>query len=247
MKRVLSVILLGAMAVIFFSSLSWLPSVGDPHSAPNTHVSPYYLERSYKDTGATNVVTAIILVYRGLDTLGETAVIFIASVATIAILGYKVNNGNRKSSLDDKTGSHEVFGGFVLNTAYRYMVPAILLFAVYILFHGEYSPGGGFHAGVLFGLTILSSQLITGYQQTILSVKLAVLLAGIGVLIYAVVGLLSFFFGGIFLEHGVLPFNIKEIGLQGLSILIVEIGVAICVMATIVVVFTIMDRNGGKE
>ena len=63
-----------------------LPPFGDPTAAPATHVSPRYLERAYEETGAKNQVTAVIVDYRGFDTLFETAVILIAGLSTALIL-----------------------------------------------------------------------------------------------------------------------------------------------------------------
>ena len=66
-----------------------LPGVGDPASPPNTHISPIYLERSLQDTRTPNVVTSVLMDYRSLDTLVETAVIFTAGVAASLLLKRK--------------------------------------------------------------------------------------------------------------------------------------------------------------
>jgi multicomponent Na+:H+ antiporter subunit B len=64
-----------------------LPSVGDPTSPPNMHVSPVYLEHSFEETRTPNVVTSVIMDYRAFDTLIETAVIFTAGIAASLLLG----------------------------------------------------------------------------------------------------------------------------------------------------------------
>jgi len=63
-----------------------LPEFGDPASPASVHVSPVYLENSLQDTRTPNVVTAIIMDYRGFDTLIETAVVFTAGIACAALL-----------------------------------------------------------------------------------------------------------------------------------------------------------------
>jgi multicomponent Na+:H+ antiporter subunit B len=63
-----------------------LPPVGDPTSPPNVHISPVYLARSFEETRTPNVVTAVIMDYRGFDTLIETTVIFTAGIATSLLL-----------------------------------------------------------------------------------------------------------------------------------------------------------------
>jgi len=72
-------------ALFIYVSLD-LPPTGDPHSPPATHVSPRYIEKAYKETGAANMVTAVLADYRGYDTLGETVVVFTAGVATLLLL-----------------------------------------------------------------------------------------------------------------------------------------------------------------
>jgi len=64
-----------------------LPAFGDPDSPPSVHVSPRYIERGTAETGAANLVTAVLADYRGWDTLGETAVIFTAGLACLLIVG----------------------------------------------------------------------------------------------------------------------------------------------------------------
>jgi multicomponent Na+:H+ antiporter subunit B len=73
-------------AVLIYGSLD-MARFGDPNSAAITHVAPYYLENTKKDTGIPNVVTAVLASYRGYDTLGEVTVIFTAGIGVILLLG----------------------------------------------------------------------------------------------------------------------------------------------------------------
>jgi len=79
-------LLIVLMAGVYFYAAAGLPLIGDAGSAPNTHVSPRYIEKSYEETDSPNMVTATLADYRGYDTLGETTVIFIAGLATFLIL-----------------------------------------------------------------------------------------------------------------------------------------------------------------
>jgi multicomponent Na+:H+ antiporter subunit B len=67
-----------------------LPAIGDPAAPAATHVSPYYLENAYAETGMENAVTAILVGYRGFDTLGEVTVVFAAAVAVLVVLRREV-------------------------------------------------------------------------------------------------------------------------------------------------------------
>ena len=62
------------------------PLWGDPHSPASTHVSPYYIENTLRDTSVPNIVTAVLADYRGYDTMFETIVIFTAGIACIFLL-----------------------------------------------------------------------------------------------------------------------------------------------------------------
>jgi multicomponent Na+:H+ antiporter subunit B len=67
-----------------------LPAVGDPSAPAAVHVAPYYLANAYAETGMTNVVTSILVGYRGFDTLGEVTVVFAAVVAVLVVLRREV-------------------------------------------------------------------------------------------------------------------------------------------------------------
>lgn len=84
--RIMTMFLLLLMSAFLFYSAWGLPAVGDPESAPATHVSPRYIERAYEEVHSPNFVTAVLADYRGYDTLGETTVIFTAGIASVLIL-----------------------------------------------------------------------------------------------------------------------------------------------------------------
>lgn len=80
----------GAALAAAFGVLAWaaasLPAFGDPASPASAHVSPRFIERGLAETGARNLVTGVIVDYRGYDTLGETLVIFTAGLACLLVL-----------------------------------------------------------------------------------------------------------------------------------------------------------------
>ncbi len=73
-------------AVLIYGTLD-MPSFGSADSPAQTHVAAQYLERTPKDTGVPNVVTAILASYRGYDTFGETVVVFTAAVGVLILIG----------------------------------------------------------------------------------------------------------------------------------------------------------------
>lgn len=84
--RGLVAVLLSVMTALFVSVVTYLPEIGDPNTAPNTHVTPTYISRSEEDTGSPNIVTGVIIDYRGFDTMWETSVMFLAGLTTVLIL-----------------------------------------------------------------------------------------------------------------------------------------------------------------
>ena len=85
MRTIATIVLILTTAVFCFFAGD-LPTIGDPNSPPNSHVTPYYIENSAKDTGSPNIVTGVLADYRGFDTLGETSVMFVAGLIAILIL-----------------------------------------------------------------------------------------------------------------------------------------------------------------
>ncbi len=81
-----ALLLLPLLAALLLYATSDLPRFGDPNSPASVHVSPHYLENALADTRVTNVVTAVLMDYRALDTLIETAVVFTAGIACWLLL-----------------------------------------------------------------------------------------------------------------------------------------------------------------
>lgn len=118
--------------------------------------------------------------------------------------------------------------------------PFIMLFGLYVIFHGHYSPGGGFQGGTLLAASLLLIRLTSGFEIAQLQFKrvLGTPLGSIGVLIYFGTGLLAMVSGGEFLNYAFLPFaGFTGAGLRSLGILMVEIGVGLAVMAILVAIY----------
>lgn len=125
----------------------------------------------------------------------------------------------------------------VLGVVTKFLVPLILLFALYVQFHGEYGPGGGFQAGVIFGSGFILYALVYGLEHAERIVPYAVLrlLAASGVLLYAGVGLATLVFGGEFLNYNVLAED--AITGQHIGIILIELGVLLTVASVSIMIF----------
>jgi multicomponent Na+:H+ antiporter subunit B len=125
----------------------------------------------------------------------------------------------------------------ILRVGAKMLIPFILLFALYVQFHGDYGPGGGFQAGVIFAAGFILYALVFGLPnvQKALPPKAVYVCSAVGVLLYAGVGYVTLALGGDFLDYGVLRHD-PEHG-QHLGILLVELGVLITVFGVMVAVF----------
>ena len=141
------------------------------------------------------------------------------------------------------------FGGVVLKSAFRVIVPFTIVYGVYVLTHGEFSPGGGFQAGALLAIGIVLARLVQGQDAKFnVKGKHAVMLAGIGAFIYAATGFLPLFFGGNFLEYSCLPVHMHEAAeVHALGILMIEIGVTLTVMMTIIDIMDALIRESDSD
>ncbi len=132
----------------------------------------------------------------------------------------------------------------VLHVTAKFLIPLIMLFALYVQFHGEYSPGGGFQAGVIFGAALILYGLVFGIDRAQKVLPLGVLrgLASAGVLLFGGVGVVSLLSGGEFLNYNVL--SADPVHGQHLGILLVELGVGITVTAVMVIIFYVFAGRG---
>ena len=125
----------------------------------------------------------------------------------------------------------------VLRVVAKLLIPYILLYALYVQFHGDYGPGGGFQAGVIFASAFILYALIFGLESARKAAPPGAIRVGIslGVLLYAGTGVFGILLGGNFLDYSVLSAN--PAGGQHLGILIVEAGVGITVASAMIAIF----------
>ena len=119
----------------------------------------------------------------------------------------------------------------------KLLIPYILLYALYVQWHGDYGPGGGFQAGVIFAAAVILYALIfdLGNAQRAIRPWVVSLLVPLGLLLYIGVGIATILKGGVFLEYGVLEHD--PIHGQHLGILLVELGVGTTVAGVMLTIF----------
>jgi len=182
MRRIISILLL--VIVIFGISLS-LAKI--PFGVPKTKVGRHYINEGVKETGATNIVTSVVVSYRGFDTLGEVTVLFIAAIGLSAVLTGTTVKEARKTQP----------ASLILYTGCKLLFPLVLIFGIYIFIHGHLTPGGGFQGGAIIASGFLLIYL--GCRERRISRIASKLTESLGGLVFVVIGLLGLVFGGYFL------------------------------------------------
>lgn len=132
----------------------------------------------------------------------------------------------------------------ILRVVSKSLIPLIILFALYVQFHGDFGPGGGFQAGVIMSAAIILYALVFGLDaaEQVIPSQLLRVLASLGVVIYAGVGVASLFFGGTYLNYSV--FSDNPVAGQHIGILLVELGVGITVFSVMLIIyFTFAGRS----
>jgi len=136
----------------------------------------------------------------------------------------------------------------IVSTISRILVPFIQLYALYVIMHGHYSPGGGFQGGVILGASMVLLLLTRGYDEVTgkISENTVTLLTSVGVLLYAGIGLLCLFFLGNYLDYGKLAalLHVDPAHARSLGILGIETGVGITVMAVMYSIFLDISTGG---
>jgi len=105
MARTLTTIIMTIITALFCACTVYLPVIGDANSAPNQHVTPYYIEHSAEDTGSPNIVTGTLADYRGYDTLWETSVMFVSGLTACLILMKNTGEAGRPDRVVKQTNA----------------------------------------------------------------------------------------------------------------------------------------------
>ncbi len=134
----------------------------------------------------------------------------------------------------------------VLRVIAKLLIPMIMLFGLYVQFHSDFGPGGGFQAGVIFAAAFILYALVFGIDKAerVVPPKLVALGVAAGLLLYAGVGIASLFLGGNYLDYGVLAR--EPAAGQQLGILLIEFGVGLTVASVMVTVFFAFAGRRGR-
>ncbi len=179
----LSLLLLGSM---------FLHMVAD--YSPRTDLNPiseHYVTAGPDELGAANIVTAVLITYRGLDTLGEVAVLFISAAGVGLLLRRRV--GETAEDPNQRASSE------LVRTAVQFLLPLIFVLGIYIFINGHLTPGGGFQGGAVLASGIML--LLLADPDTRLNHGIVRLLESFSGFGYVMVGVLGLILAGGFLDN----------------------------------------------
>jgi len=212
-----------------------MPYFGSAEAPIHQHVAPRYINDSMQEIGVPNIVTSVLASYRAFDTFGEVVVIFTAGIGVLALLSMarRREDDTKIELLNIPMHEQHLIPRIVI----KMLIPFILLFAFYVQFHGDFGPGGGFQAGVIFAAAIFLYTMLFGMSTAhrVINQSFIQMLAATGVLLYGSVGVVSLLNGKKFFDYSALSSD--PVAGQHLGILLIELGVGITVAAIMVIIF----------
>ena len=184
MRKIISAILL----VIIAGGIT-LSIMEIPFGVNKAKVGEYYINHGREETGAINIVTSVVLNYRGFDTLGEVTILFLAALSVGAALSFSKKKNDKKEKLEPAS--------LILYTGCRFLFPILLLVGSYIFIHGHLTPGGGFQGGAIIASAYLLIYL--SFHGKRINEKYSKLIESLSGLIFIALGLIGLVIGGGFL------------------------------------------------
>jgi len=203
LKKFIVFLLIASLAIVLAQTFMKIPfgesRIGNLDE-PET-VSSFYLQKSPQDLKVANTITAVVVNFRGFDTLGEVTVLFLAATGLASILYRKED--------EEETTRLQVPSSSLMRAGAKILFPLILLLGIYVFIHGHLTPGGGFQGGAIIATGFLL-MLIT-YKGFKTNHKVMVWLESLAGLAFVGIGLFGLFRYGSFLQNTGWTGNLNEL------------------------------------
>ncbi|MEM7209705.1 MAG: DUF4040 domain-containing protein [Pseudomonadota bacterium] len=241
-NRTIALIVVAVITLAVIYATFDQPRFADPMAPVHQHVAPWYFETTRELIDIPNVVTAVLASFRGYDTLGEVFVVLTAGIGVLFLLDKRVPTGRREREPQMEPGGLRHY--LIPRVVGRLLIPFIVLFGLYVQFHGDFGPGGGFQAGAIVAAGVILFALLEGENRALEVLPRGVLtgLAAGGALLYGAVGVAGIVMGGNFLDYSVLSDD-PVVG-QHMGILLIEAGVGMTVTGTLLSIFHAFAARG---
>ena len=249
------IVFCGILIYLLLLTVSYLPPIGVADRPVNNEVSRRYIEEGLDETGAVNIVSGMILDYRAFDTLGESHVLFVATVTVLILLradhkkkeqssaGEEMAYSLEEAEINDR--NYEPKNDAILQMAACILVPIIIIFGIYVILNGHLGPGGGFSGGAIIGAGLILYLNAFGFQKTqrFFTEKTYKWVSFGSLSFYCIAKSYSFYTGANHLEN-IIPKGTPGAILSSGLILPLNIAVGLVVACTMYA-FYVMFRKGG--
>ncbi|MDY6801368.1 MAG: Na(+)/H(+) antiporter subunit B [Bacteroidota bacterium] len=156
-------------------------------------LASHYADSGHEEVGAANLVTAVIVTYRGLDTLGEVTILFLSAAIVSFLLKIETSTTDERKLRATSE---------ILDTASKVLVPVIFLFGIYVFINGHLTPGGGFQGGAIIASGLVLILLSKPLRQ--ISHRLISIIESISGLSFVLLGVAGILFAAGFLDNRIL-------------------------------------------
>ena len=240
-------ICVGLSALLIYTALD-LPHFGADEALIDNDISTFYVEEGMEHTGAMNIVTSIILDFRGFDTLGESHVLFIAACTVLMLLKLPEDDSPEsrleRSRADAYDRHFDPREDAILENCVCVLVPMLIVFGAYILLNGHLSPGGGFSGGTVLGAGLILYLSNYGSTRTgrIFSLKRFRVITTAALAFYALSKGYVFFTGANGIENGLGPGTVGRI-LSGGLLMPLSVAVGLVVASTMYALYALFRKG----
>ncbi|MBB5444798.1 MULTISPECIES: Na(+)/H(+) antiporter subunit B [unclassified Paraburkholderia] len=189
------------LTVLLFAVVFWRLVGGYTELQALRPLAWYYVVRGPLELGAPNIVTGILITFRGFDTLGEVAVLFMVA-ASVGVLLKEESNATSDAAADESATARRPTGEIV-HTGKQVLLPMIFTFGGYVIVNGHLSAGGGFQGGAIVASAAML--MLLARPRSTLNVTLLSVVESLAGVIYVCIGILGLVLAGGFLDARFLP------------------------------------------
>ncbi|SDR58356.1 Na(+)/H(+) antiporter subunit B [Paraburkholderia tuberum] len=189
------------LTVLLFAVVFWRLVGGYTELQALRPLAWYYVVRGPLELGAPNIVTGILITFRGFDTLGEVAVLFMVA-ASVGVLLKEESNATSAAAADESAPARRP-AGEIVHTGKQVLLPMILTFGGYVIVNGHLSAGGGFQGGAIVASAVML--MLLARPRSTLNVALLSVVESLAGVIYVCIGILGLVLAGGFLDPRFLP------------------------------------------
>ncbi|MGF6961737.1 Na(+)/H(+) antiporter subunit B [Paraburkholderia youngii] len=188
------------LTVLLFAVVFWRIVGGYTELQGLRPLAWYYVVRGPLELGAPNIVTGILITFRGFDTLGEVAVLFMVAASVGVLLK---EESATSTAVADEAALARRPAGEIVHTGKQVLLPMIFTFGGYVIVNGHLSAGGGFQGGAIVASAVML--MLLARPRSTLNLALLSVVESLAGVLYVCIGILGLVLAGGFLDARFLP------------------------------------------